>query len=301
MKSFYFLRKKKINSHSNFTAFLPQHLSGKDNVFDFVTTGGLCNRMRSISSAISLAKDINKKLTVVWFKDFECNCSFFDLFEPIENVTILEHDANNIFHSVYKHRTFFQIHFATLYDRALTIEDIRELNSTRYNYLEMVNYSSILACTGGVFHVFPPQFTNFKPILICQEKIESMVQEFNNNTIGVHIRRTDHKKAIEKSPTPLFVKAMQDELTKNPSTLFFLATDDPNEEDFIRLTFPGKILTFPKRSLSRNKAESIQDALVDLMCLARTKKIIGSYYSSFSKTAEQLGKIPLHVPHINNC
>ena len=48
--------------------------------------GGLCNRMRSIDSMISICKNYQMDLTVFWVKDFSLNCSFNDLFEtPVFN------------------------------------------------------------------------------------------------------------------------------------------------------------------------------------------------------------------------
>ncbi len=43
--------------------------------------GGLCNRMRSIDSLISICKQQQLDATVLWVKDFSLNCSFNDLFE----------------------------------------------------------------------------------------------------------------------------------------------------------------------------------------------------------------------------
>jgi len=45
--------------------------------------GGLCNRLRTIDSAISICLNKKVDLTVLWVRDISLNCSFYELFEPI--------------------------------------------------------------------------------------------------------------------------------------------------------------------------------------------------------------------------
>lgn len=43
--------------------------------------GGLCNRLRTIDSLITICKLNNQDLTVLWVMDESLNCSYYDLFE----------------------------------------------------------------------------------------------------------------------------------------------------------------------------------------------------------------------------
>jgi|GEM_PF-1531774 len=56
--------------------------------------GGLCNRMRTIDSVISLCIKYKRDLTVLWVKDTSLNCPFDEIFEKIEckdlNITIID-------------------------------------------------------------------------------------------------------------------------------------------------------------------------------------------------------------------
>ena len=45
------------------------------------TTAGLCNRMRSISSAYTISSKYNEKLFVIWPINDDLGCKFEDLFE----------------------------------------------------------------------------------------------------------------------------------------------------------------------------------------------------------------------------
>jgi hypothetical protein len=49
-----------------------------------------------------------------------------------------------------------------------------------------------------------------------------------------------------------------------------------------------------KRCWIRNLQKGIQDAVVDMYCLAGCQKIIGSYFSSFSEVAAQINGIELN-------
>lgn len=57
----------------------------------FKTLGGLCNRMRSIDSALVISEKYNMNLTVLWAMDHTLNCSFYELFEPFKkrNVRVI--------------------------------------------------------------------------------------------------------------------------------------------------------------------------------------------------------------------
>ena len=56
-----------------------------DFMITLVPTGGLCNRMRAIDSAVALCEKINRKLRIIWYMYEGLNCSFFELFQPINN------------------------------------------------------------------------------------------------------------------------------------------------------------------------------------------------------------------------
>ena len=113
--------------------------------------------------------------------------------------------------------------------------------------------------------------------------------------VGVHIRRTDHVESIEHSPIELFVARMQAEIDRNPGTEFYLASDDTSVHVEMQKRFPGRILLFKNKSLSRDSLQGIQDAYVEMLLLGTCEKILGSYNSTFSYMASQLSGTPLEV------
>ena len=146
---------------------------------------------------------------------------------------------------------------------------------------------------GSQFDFFP-----FEPLPELQQKISRITRNFSK-TVGIHIRRSDHKLSREFSPTHLFLDAMKEELKREPATNFFLSTDDTEEERLLIDQFGDRVRIYRKRSHERNELEAMQDAVIDLFCLAATDRIIGSYESTFTDVASRLGRISLQVINKN--
>ena len=108
--------------------------------------------------------------------------------------------------------------------------------------------------------------------------------------VGVHIRRTDNTRAIEGSPTELFLRSMRD----LPTTFFVVATDDKDLREQIAKEFQGRCL-FPALVLSRRSEQGMIHSAVDFFALSKCTKILGSYYSSFGDFASRYGQIPLTI------
>ena len=58
--------------------------------------------------------------------------------------------------------------------------------------------------------------TLFQPNEEVQRLIDERTADFSPNTIGIHIRRTDHQQAIDESPIELFFEAIDRELNAPP-------------------------------------------------------------------------------------
>ena len=84
----------------------------------------------------------------------------------------------------------------------------------------------------------------------------------------------------------------------DPSTQFFVASDSSEAEDELEREFAGHILRQPKKSYARDDPEGIKHAMVDLYCLASCARFIGSYWSSFTDTAREIGKMPFEMIYL---
>ncbi len=248
-------------------------------------SGGLCNRMRVINSGWQMARELHEELRVFWLCNAELNCPFESLFRPVSEFPITD------IHSVADPRKLFYQKTAANY---LTNDEIRahripgggldpEYTATFHGNTYIFTWEWFYPAED--YHLFRPT----EPL---QKRIDEMTARFGPSCVGVHIRRTDNQPAIGKSSTDAFLRSMRRELEDDPDTMFFLATDDLAEETALRNAFPGRILSNEKRCLRRDSAEGMHDALLDLYCLANTRKIIGSYFSSFTDIAADMRGIP---------
>ena len=246
-------------------------------------SGGLCNRMRVINSARVLAKKRGEKLIVLWYACAELNCAFEDLFLPVKDFTIL-----NIRSLKDPRKLFYQL-------RARQRFGNDDILNNKTNGVLHEDFANALKDPVYIFtweHFYPSSdYSSYVPTPSLQQRIDAMTATFGERCVGVHIRRTDNAVSMGKSTTEQFIALMQKELDAHPETKFFLATDDMKEEDLLRKTFPDKIISNQTRTLERDSVAGMHDALLDLYCLAATRKLIGSYWSSFTDIAADMGGI----------
>ncbi len=246
-------------------------------------SGGLCNRIRVINSAWELAKKRRERLVVLWYLCPELNCSFDSLFRPVRELTVLNirslWDPRKLFYQLTARQRFGNEDILNNRTDGVLNEDFyRNLKSPAYIFTWE--------------HFYPSHdYRFYVPVEPLKRRIDAITSGFGEHCVGVHIRRTDNAISMGKSTTEQFIALMKKELEKAPDTRFFLATDDKNEEDLLRKTFPGKIISNENRTLSRASQDGIEDALLDLFCLSSTKKLIGSYWSSFTDIAADMGGI----------
>lgn len=268
-------------------------------------TAGLCNRMRVIDSCISVQQNNPKKhsIKMIWEQNEWLNCSFEDLFEPIEHLESVSTNPYLSYFLYYRNNT-------TLKLKARIKKKLYSFLAGNYQYFDDRNIQSVAykhdywntSKHDFVIHTcidfYSPEIQNtacFKPVLKLQNLINQEVKKFTRPTTGIHIRRTDSTKSVNKSSTNLFLTEIETLLKEDSNQLFFLATDDANEELLFKSRFGDHIITQENKDLSRNSKKGMEDALVDLYTLSKTNLILGSYWSSFSKTAAGLSKIPLKI------
>lgn len=267
--------------------------------------GGLANRMRVIVSGIWFAENFDKKVKLIWNIDSGLNSPFEELFEPINNCTIVRKRFFYYFFRSTEQKTIF---------KQISIFIITKLLARRYFILEDAGVKTKFKCERGYENIVKgnktlylrtceefggngKNYNHFIPKPDIQKRIGYHSSFFNEKTIGVHIRRTDHSIAIQKSPIELFVERIKKDLACDPNCNYFLSTDDSETEALLKKLFGEKIMVVEKK-YSRNLQQGIIDAVVDLYCLSNTSKIYGSFGSSFSEVASQIKGIELEKLHI---
>lgn len=111
--------------------------------------------------------------------------------------------------------------------------------------------------------------------------------------LGVHVRHGDNSWAQKHAPLHLFFTHM--DRWSGPG--FFLATDSPRVVEIMRNRYKD-VVTQAKRPVKHPRGPvAIEDALVDILLLSKTARVIGSCHSSFSQVAAAWGRVPLDVIH----
>lgn len=242
----------------------------------------MCNRLRAIDSAIILSKKIDKKLIIIWENNNDLGANFKDLFEDIKNVKIVAQCPKNISFFLQKKTWLKLLNKTLVLNTEISTLNIKLLFKSKTFLNELKRYRYIYFETEHAF-LYPENFKMFKPLEVIRKTVNK-----NEVLIGLHIRRTDHVYAILNSTTDIFIKTIKKELEQNPTTKFYLATDDLEIKSILLGMFKNKIIT-NNFELSRLSLNGVQSAVVDLFSLASCIKIYGSLGSSFSETACHIG------------
>jgi hypothetical protein len=265
----------------------------------FIPVGGLANRMRVIDSAIHLCHSHSMDYTIFWVKDHGLNCSFSSIWKPLDNMKETRFRLFSYFMYLRQKsgilRCFIKIPEKLNYVRLFGHDEHKELYGfvrepgalQRYRHCVIESLSSF----------YPPAEFQENLFILQPEikkKVDHVTSSFDKNTIGVHIRRTDHVKAIMNSPTKLFIEKMKSEIEAVPSTRFYLASDSSDIKSIMKKEFGDRVI-LSEGVLNRHSKEGILEAVLEIYSLSKTARIFGSYYSSYSEMAAKLGKIKLEV------
>lgn len=260
----------------------------KDTIIDVVPIGGLCNRINTIICSIATHNRLGCNFNVDWRNCSELKADFEDLFEPIDipGINILPLHSPLLWPggNGWGGVIMSELRMMAGYDLCLkgtehSNEDFRQLiglakkvyitASNRFTPYTDVEISSFL-----------------HPVKRIRERIMAISHDFDN-VIGIHIRRTDNVASIATSTDEKFFVRMDEELRKDPQVRFFLATDSTTVKDEYRRRYGDAIVT-NDFDLSRNTLQGMKNAVVDLWCLARCARILGSASSTYSTCAANI-------------
>ncbi len=267
----------------------------------FIPVGGLANRMRAVSSAVTLCKNTKNKINIIWFQDWALHAPFKSLFQPIESDFITLKDASFIDHLCYDRPRKKNLGIPFLFQKSVFKSCIYEkevyyLCKDKFNFEHWIKQGNVYMASYSQFQDYSFRLLKdlFKPQYELQKSINLNCQQFTDHTIGVHIRRTDNQASIEQSPLNLFYDKIDKEIEQHIDTSIFLATDSEEVKLLLQKRY-GKRLYFMTERADRSSITGIQGGIIDMYTLAKTNKIYGSFQSSFSELASQLGDTPLEI------
>ncbi len=258
-----------------------------------VSQGGLANRMMCLINSMKISDVTGRELLLFWPKDKSCNCNFKDLFEnDIKEVSKeeLKEVITSKDYEIYQKdlKNFKNKKGCILIDSARFIAFLRE--EVRFRVREIPEE------LGEEFMI------HLKKIKIKKEFLkiaEEFSKKFNKDIIGIHIRKGDYKTlkgGIAKvSNDELYIEIMNKELKENSNTNFFLATQEEETEKKFKDIFNDKIIIYPKKTKTRGDEGAVREALIEFILLSKTKKIYGTFESTFSQLTSLYGKNTFEV------
>jgi tetratricopeptide (TPR) repeat protein len=268
-------------------------------------TQGLGNRLLLLDSIYAFA-EVHQfdKIKICWTKSkgfseekFE---ELFDLEKLPQNISFIDEPT---YESLAHNRTKLEDHFFQDKD---TLE--YRFNTNKETLLTLISSSTFFfESWASIDWVFGIELSNrnkfirnhIKPSAKIEEKIDSL--KINHATVGIHIRKGD---AFRSSKSSLYKESKEEafhsiaETSKHP---LFLATDcERTHSEFVE-RYKDKIIVnshkrFVNKDLTENDPKGFQfDAVVDLFCLSKTRKIFGTNWSTFSQVAHILGSNQLEI------
>ncbi len=261
---------------------------------------GLGNRLLAIVSAHKLCCELNRDLVIVWKKEGGCNAAARDLF-CFDNIKVIEISENG-----YRKELLGTIKgnlvkkkYHALAEAFLPCEEIEDKKSKgQFGELkqEIANVPVIyIKSFTNMCEIGKEDFSFIHLSANIENKGRKVFEQIHKNTVGVHIRRTDHIEAIANSPLELFFDRMQREIT-NSDANFYVTTDDRTVEQELKKYFPtDKLIFYENKVIDRDSKEGIEDAMIDMFCLSKCSKILGSFNSTFSLIPSIMGGIPLEI------
>jgi len=249
------------------------------------TKAGLGNRIKGLVSAIRIGRRYGRKILLYWPVNFSCGCEFEDLFEnkfeKIDDAKLkeipginqeeylehLEYSKNPVEYLMLKTWKFISLPGEAV-DLDFAYKGVKE--EVKQEVLSLLN--------------------ELVPIKEIRDKINGFLAgDKIDEMVGVHIRRGDTRFSVEGkaqiSSEDKFIKRMKEFENER----FFLSTDSEETEKRLKEEFGDRVIVFPKGTRDREEKTALQEALIDMLLLGKTKHILGSYLSTFTEIAWWFG------------
>lgn len=269
-----------------------------------VPHGGLCNRLRVLLSALHVSRQLaDVQVDVVWARRAECGADFAALFQPIKGEGFGVRRGAFWLTPVNRRNA----HVPALLRSCWFDKQIALYHPSRDEGVEALlqRYDRLYLSTPYALCPYPPALAQqLRPTAALQAKIDACLQRFGLDasapSLGVHIRRTDNVQAQAVSTLEAFREGIRQFLQHYPQGIVFVASDEPVVATALAATFGEAVRFRPAESVQRARSEDIMGAVVDLYVLSACTYVLGSYWSSFSDMAAELGGKELIVAGKSN-
>ncbi|MBW3019664.1 hypothetical protein KY334_00035 [Candidatus Woesearchaeota archaeon] len=249
---------------------------------------GLGNRIKCLVSGMLIADKLNAKILLNWNKSKGCNCSFKELFE----------------------NEFYLINDTFLFSFLRKFKFLRKnnLNTISMNTWRLLLFSDISKYYGNM-KVLKEDIIDFKyekiPISKRVEILKYLSQLKPKKNIKDEAERFSKK--ISENTIYFAIRSWADCPTKKrknfqfrrifkimdlfPSSNFYISCDSDEVLKKIVDKYGSRILYYPHKATigDRNSKKGIQEALIEILILSKSKKIFATKSSTFSEVAWWFG------------
>ena len=256
---------------------------------------GLGNRLRAVASAMAVAAAADRPLLVVWVPDGHCNCSVRELLEPPLPFSLSDVEIPMASLPVERFQAF---NYMPGEAGSVKREWVR-LDHARHLF---VKTAYRIAHERGEWPFAARKLRELRPRRAILQGLQA-----DSSMIGLHVRGVvdaisnygDNGTASlsvwrERGRWPKFVERMS---LEPESRKFYLAADSAAAFDGLSAAYPGRIISNARALAQCRRGRCDLDrsctamgiALTDILNLARTRRLLGSGYSSFSEVARFYG------------
>lgn len=215
---------------------------------------GLCNRLRFLFSYYAYAKHLDKKLIVIWEINKDCVGYFLDIFQPLDGVTFLKDNKNN-----------------------LTIEYSGHTPISRYN----------TTCYNKINH-----YNDLKLLPEIQCIVDDYKKNILESYIAIHVRRTDHVVVAKKNNRYTDDEEFFKFIEEHPEKKIFLATDNSETQQLFLSKYGDRICIYKEIvNLESLRKTDILNSIIDIYICSYADIFLGSKWSSFSQLINYFKKV----------
>lgn len=275
---------------------------------------GLGNRLRALGSCLSFASTTGRVPLIVWEKDAHIQASYGDLFAT--KLAVLDSfspkwpdmKGGHEWDAAWKQYNFHN-YMEMEGGGAVKGEQVLDEEDKSIYFKGAYIIEADPALTS--WELDNEQLRALTPVPAVADMVAARAAEGLSGMIGVHIRNKtldkdidgvsfDDEYGVEAAATmekwrlasgyPSFITEMRSLMAKDPALKFYVATDTAAVIDIMATTFPGKVVSTPRECDGRDGA-CVRLALVDILCLSKTKGLLGSNWSSFTEAAQRIGGV----------
>eukprot|EP00178_Gracilaria_changii_P024419 TRINITY_DN735_c0_g2_i1.p1 TRINITY_DN735_c0_g2~~TRINITY_DN735_c0_g2_i1.p1 ORF type:complete len:757 (-),score=99.13 TRINITY_DN735_c0_g2_i1:195-2465(-) len=304
------LERERMESESNVNE-TKQELPSKARLLLVHCMHGLGNRLRAVGSALAYAKNARRVPVIIWESDAHIAAEFDALFNTSDLVLLNRFIPKWPFKDLHQYdkswNDFKFYNYMEMEEGSTKGELIKNEPSKHLYYkgayiMEAPEYSW--------WEADNEQLRNLQPIAMVQDQLTKLESQGLANAIGVHIRNRTLEKDIKNvdfnqeygteaastmehwrsmSSYNTFMTEMQRILDEEDKDVkFYVATDTFEILALMSEKFPGKILR-TERECDDRDSECVKYAVIDMYALSKTKRLLGSNWSSYTEMAERLG------------